>query len=117
MRTTLDLARGSRHVELDAGGRVVRVTVRQLFVLRAVSRVPSGEGFSIRGCARRLRVCEQTARHAVVRLAQLGLVTVRARRMPNGGQLENACELTAAGLAALESANRYRLAWKEERDA
>lgn len=105
----LDLARGSRHVELDAGGRAVRLTIRQLFMLRIAARTPVGEGFSITGCARRLGVCEATARNAMRRLVQLGLVSLRARRLQNGGQLENACELTADGLSALESAERIEL--------
>lgn len=117
MKMRLDLARGSRHVELDAGGRAVRLTIRQLFMLRIAARTPVGEGFSITGCARRLGVCEATARNAMRRLAQLGLVTVSERRMPNGGQLENACELTADGLVALESADGYRIVWEGAQDA
>lgn len=114
----LDLTRGACHVDVGVGTEIVRLTIRQLFALRIVSRTSTGEGLSLGACARRLGVGKQTVRNVMRRLVLLGLITKTTRRLPNGGQLANAYELTLRGLGVLHVASEIEIVGgKEETDA
>lgn len=81
----------------------VRINERELEILK---RVGSSGGPCVLGIAalsRDFSCSVATTRNAVRALEGKGLVSVRARYLRNGGQLENEYELTAEGERILEA--------------
>ncbi len=75
----------------------VRLNERELAILK---RIADGDGtriLSINGLAHDFLCSEGTIRNSIHSLEGKNLVSVRARYLRNGGQLENEYELTSEG--------------------
>lgn len=79
----------------------VRINERELDILK---RIQAGRPcvLSVNGLARDFSCSVATVRNSIRALEDKDLITVRARFLRNGGQLENEYELTEAGGRILE---------------
>lgn len=81
----------------------VRINERELAVLKRVSAAGGPCVLGINALSRDYSCSVATVRNTVWALEGKGLVSVRARYLRNGGQLENEYELTAEGKRILEA--------------
>lgn len=92
----LDGSEMTKRVKVSAVAGV-RLNERELAILK---RIADGDGthvLSINGLARDFLCSEGTIRNSIHSLEGKELVSVRARYLRNGGQLENEYELTSEG--------------------
>ncbi len=81
----------------------VRINERELEILKRVGSAGGPCVLGIAALARDFSCSVATTRNTVRALEGKGLVSVRARYLRNGGQLENEYELTAEGKRILEA--------------
>ena len=75
----------------------VRLNERELAILKRIADGDGTHALSISGLARDFSCSEGTVRNSIHSLEGKDLVSVRARYLRNGGQLENEYELTSEG--------------------
>ena len=81
----------------------VRINERELAVLKRASAAGGPCVLGINALSRDYSCSVATVRNTVRALEGKGLVSVRARYLRNGGQLENEYELTVEGKRILEA--------------
>lgn len=81
----------------------VRINETELGVMRFIASQPGMAVFSIGDLSRELGCSVATVRNSLRALYSKGLVSVRARYLRNGGQLENEYELTDEGKQLLSN--------------
>ena len=80
----------------------VRINERELDILKRIQAGVDPCVLSVNGLARDFSCSGATVRNSIRALEDKDLITVRARFLRNGGQLENEYELTEAGGRILE---------------
>lgn len=80
----------------------VRINERELDILKRIQAGVDPCVLSVNGLARDFSWSVATVRNSIRALEDKDLITVRARFLRNGGQLENEYELTEAGGRILE---------------
>ena len=80
----------------------VRINERELDILKRIQAGVVPCVLSVNGLARDFSCSVATVRNSIRPLEDKDLITVRARFLRNGGQLENEYELTEAGGRILE---------------
>lgn len=80
----------------------VRINERELDILKRIQAGVDPCVLSVNGLARDFSCSVATVRNSIRALEDKDLITVRARFLRNGGQLENEYELTEAGGRILE---------------
>lgn len=80
----------------------VRINERELDILKRIQAGVTPCVLSVNGLARDFSCSVAIVRNSIRALEDKDLITVRARFLRNGGQLENEYELTEAGGRILE---------------